>query len=335
MNEDELARVQDMPKVELHLHLEGGAPPAFIRGLAQEKQTDLSAIFTPEGGYAYRDFWHFLDVYEAACSVLKSPQDFARLTTAVLEESAANGVKYSECFLSPDFCGGGDLGAWREYLAAIEEAADAAERAHGITLRGIITCIRHFGPEQAKPIARCAAETAGDWIVGFGMGGNERVGAQRDYAWAFDCAREAGLHLTTHAGEWNGPSEVRAAVEDLGVTRIGHGVRAIEDLATVDMLAERDITLEVCPGSNVFLGIYPEMAEHPVAKLRERGVKVTLSTDDPPFFQTSLRQEYAALAQAFGWTEDVFAEINQTALASAFCTDETKAAVKTRLERAS
>ena len=167
MDEDALQRIAEMPKLELHLHIEGGAPPAFIRGLAQEKRIDLSGVFRPDGSYAFRDFMHFLSVYEVATSVLTSPEDYARLVTAVLEESAANGVVYSETFLSPDFCGGGDVAAWREYLHAMIEAADAAERAHGITLRGIVTCIRHFGPEQAKTAALCAAETAGDWLVGF------------------------------------------------------------------------------------------------------------------------------------------------------------------------
>ena len=141
--------VAALPKVELHTHLEGCAPPAFIAGLAREKSVDLSGIFTASGGYAFRDFWHFLQVYEAATSVLQSPADFARLTRAVLQDRAEDGVIYMETFLSPDFCGGGDLAAWREYLHAIIEAADAAERDFGITLRGIVTCIRHFGPERA------------------------------------------------------------------------------------------------------------------------------------------------------------------------------------------
>src|SRR6056297_3453170 len=139
--------MKDLKKIELHLHLEGGAPPAFIRGLAAEKKTDISGIFNPDGSYAYRDFWHFLEVYEAATSVLTRPEDYARLTRAVLEESAAAGVVYSETFLSPDFCGGRDVGAWTDYLPAIREAAEEAERQDGITLRGIVTCIRHFGPE--------------------------------------------------------------------------------------------------------------------------------------------------------------------------------------------
>jgi adenosine deaminase len=141
----------------------------------------------------------------------------------------------------------------------MREAADQAERQLGITLRGIITCIRHFGPDKARETARCAAETAGDWITGFGIAGDEKIGAPKDFRWSFDCAREAGLRLTAHAGEWGGPDSVRDAVRDLEVERIGHGVRAIEDLALVDELAEKGIVLEVCPGSNVVLGVYPEL----------------------------------------------------------------------------
>jgi adenosine deaminase len=323
--------MRDIPKIELHLHLEGGAPPSFIRGLAREKNVDLSGIFREDGGYTYRDFWHFLEVYEAATGVLTSPEDYARLTTAVLEESAANGVVYCETFLSPDFCGGGDVGAWREYLTAIREAADAAEAAHGITLRGIITCIRHFGPERARPIARCAAETAGDWITGFGMAGDELKGKPGDFLWSFDCAREAGLRITVHAGEWGGAQSVRDALDALNPERIGHGVQAIEDLALVDRLAEDGIVLECCPGSNVFLGVFKDWRSHPIEKLRERGVKVTVSTDDPPFFGITVTSDYENLNRHFGWDEEVFAEVNRTALEAAFCDAATKEIIAKRL----
>lgn len=324
--------VADLPKIELHLHHEGAAPPAFIRQLAHEKKMDLSGIFKPDGSYDFRDFAHFLSVYEAASEVLTGPEEFRRLTLAVLEESAANGVVYSETFLSPDFCGGGDVAAWRDYLAAIQDAADEAEAKLGITLRGVITCVRHFGPEQAKASAVCAAETAGDWIVGFGMGGNEGVGRQGDFAWSFDCAREAGLRLTTHAGEFGGPESVRDAVRDLRVERVGHGVRAIEDADLVHELQDRGTVLEVCPGSNVVLGLYPNFAAHPIARLRDAGVKVTVSTDDPPFFHTTMRREYEMLAQAFDWTERDFADLNTTALEAAFCDEDTRTRVKKRLE---
>lgn len=321
-----------LPKVELHLHLEGAAPPAFIRGLAQEKHIDISGIFDERGQYRFADFWDFLRVYEAACTPLQTPDDFRRLTLAVLEESARSGVIYSEAFLSPDFCGGGDLGAWREYLHAIEDAAAQAEREMGITLRGIITCIRHFGPDKARTIARCAAETAGRFITGFGIAGDETAGQPRDFAWSFDCAREAGLRLTAHAGEWGGPQSVRDALTDLRVERIGHGVRAIEDPRLVDDLAERGIVLEVCAGSNVALGLYADFAAHPVARLAERGVIVTLSTDDPPFFHTTLVREYEALAHAFGWTEADFRAINAQAARAAFCDEATRQDILKRLE---
>ena len=172
------------PKVELHLHFEGAAPPDFIRQLAFEQKVDLSKIFNEDGSYKYRDFDHFLEVYEAATSVLKTPEHFARLCSAVLERSAENGVVYCETFLSPDFCGGADVSAWREYLHAIEEAAAKADRDMGITLRGIVTPIRHFGPEQAKKAALCAAETKGDFIVGLGMGGAEMMHRPGDFAYS-------------------------------------------------------------------------------------------------------------------------------------------------------
>jgi len=323
---------RDHPKVELHLHLEGGAPPAFIRGLAAEKRMDLSRIFRDDGGYAYRDFAHFLKVYEAACTVLRTPEDYHRLTLAVLEQSAANGVVYSETFISPDFCGGGDVAAWRDYLAAIEAAAREAEGRFGITLRGIVTCIRHFGPDRARFPALCAAETAGPFLRGFGMAGAETVGRPRDYTWAFDCAREAGLHLTCHAGEWGGPGMVADTLRDLAPERIGHGVSAARDPALIDRLAEDGIVLEVCPGSNVFLGATGDWPHHPIAALMDKGVKVTVSTDDPPFFHTSMTREFEMLDRTFGWGEAEFAALNRTALDAAFCGAETKQRIADRLK---
>jgi adenosine deaminase len=249
-----------------------------------------------------------------------------------LEDCAAHGVIYCESFLSPDFCGGSDVAAWKEYLHAMQEAAAQAEARDGIVMRGIVTCIRHFGPEKARASALCAAETAGDWITGFGIAGDEAQGKPRDFAWSFDLAREAGLRLTAHAGEWGGPQSVRDALDDLRVERIGHGVRAIEDMALVERLAEDGVVLEVCPGSNVTLGLYPNWGKHPIQRLREQGVKVTVSTDDPPFFHTTMTREYEELEHAFGWGAADFAEISRTALDAAFCDTETKARLADRLK---
>lgn len=318
-----------LPKLELHLHLEGAAPPAFIRQLGAEKGIALDGVFDANGSYVYNDFEGFLKVYEAATEVLQSPEDFARLTTAVLEQSRAEGVIYTEAFISPDFCGGRDPGAWREYLAAIEDAARAVA---GIEMRGIVTCIRHFGPDAARETAHCAAETAGGFITGFGMGGNEGMHRAADFAAAFAQAGEAGLGLTSHAGEFGGPESVRETLDHLKVTRVGHGVRAIEDGDLMVRLAAEGIHLEVCPGSNVSLGVHANITAHPIDKMRSSGVPVCISTDDPPFFHTTLTEEYTALAAAFGWDEATFRDINRTAARAAFCDDATRAALLTRLE---
>jgi len=324
---------KDLKKIELHHHLEGAAPPAFVRDMAKAKNLDVSGIFDARGAYDYADFLQFLNVYEHATAPFKSPDDYALLTAVVLGEAAEHGVVYLESFLSPDFCGGRDVGAWKEYLAAMQEAAEAAESMN-ITLRGIVTAIRHFGPDAARETAICAQETAGDFIVGFGLAGDENTLTPADYAPAFDAAREAGLHLTAHAGEWGGAKSVREAIEHLKIERVGHGVHAIQDPALVDYLAASGIVLEVCPGSNVALGVYPSFKDHPIKKLRDAGVKVTVSTDDPPFFHTTMTREYEELNRAFGWDEDDFAALNRVALEAAFCDDATRARIAQRLEAA-
>ncbi len=326
--------MRELPKIELHHHIEGAAPPALIRDLAREKSVDIGGVFDAAGNYAYNDFWDFLKVYEAATSVLTSPEDYHRLTLAVLEDCAAHGVIYLESFLSPDFCGGRDIGAWREYLHAMQEAAALAEARDGITMRGIVTCVRHFGPQKARETALCAAETAGDWVVGFGMGGDEKAGVAADFAYAFDMTREAGLRLTSHAGEWGGAQSVWDTLRDLRVERIGHGVQSIDDPALVDHIVEQGIVLEVCPGSNIALQVYPGWYDHPIARLQERGVKVTVSTDDPPFFHTTMTHEYERLSDTLGWETEQFLALNKIAAEAAFCDEDMKARLIDRLEKA-
>ncbi len=322
---------KSMQKVEIHHHIEGAAPPKFIAGLAREKNIDLSKIFDGDGNYAYQGFTEFLNIYEAACQPLTGPQEFYRLTQAILAEAAEEGVVYLETFISPDFCGGGDLSAWRDYLAAIELAASEAERDMGITLRGIVTAVRHFEPEKAKLSARCAAETAGDFIVGFGMGGAETHLRPRDFAYSFDMAKEARLQLTCHAGEWGGAAMVAETVRDLGVNRIGHGIHVMQDANLVAECIEKDIVFEVCPGSNVVLQAVPDWNSHPIVQMRDAGLKVTVSTDDPPFFHTTMTREFEMLNKTFGWDTADFDALNQTALDAAYCDDDTRAKVAKRI----
>ncbi len=320
----------EIPKTELHLHLEGAAPPDFIRRLAAEKGVGMDGVFDADGAYVWSDFVEFLRTYERACEVLKTPEDFGRLVSAVLKEQMVHGVIYTEMFLAPDFCGGGDLVAWKEYLAAMSEAAEAS----AVEVRFIPTCVRHFGPEQARVSARLSAETAGGLVTGFGMGGDESAHSAADFAYAFDMAREAGLGLTSHAGEVEGPSSVVETMDALKVSRIGHGVRSIEDPALVRRLADEGVVLEVCPGSNIALGIFTDYKAHPIAALRDAGVLLTVSTDDPPYFHTDMSAEYRGLHAALGWKRDDFDAINRAAMNAAFCDEDTKARMLARFNGA-
>lgn len=320
----------DIAKTELHLHLEGAAPPAFIRQLAEEKRVNMEGVFDENGAYVWTTFVEFLATYERACEVLKTPEDFARLVSAVLEEQAAHGVIYTEMFLAPDFCGGGDLVAWKEYLAAMSEAALASE----VEARFISTCVRHMGPEQARITARVSAETAGGLLTGFGMGGDESQFTAADFAYAFDMAREAGLGLTSHAGEVEGPNSVRETLDALKVSRVGHGVRSVEDPELVKRIADEGVVLEVCPGSNVALSVFPDLKSHAITALRDAGVVVTVSTDDPPYFHTDMTSEYRELSEQLGWTLPDFDAINRAAMQAAFCDEATRSKLMARFNGA-
>lgn len=319
-----------IPKLELHLHIEGATPPDLARAVAAEKGVDVSRIFDAAGAYVADDFTVFLQTYDRVAQLFSTPEDYRRLTEAVLGQCAANGVIYAELFLSPTAFGY-DAGRWAEFTAAIDEGADAAEAAHGIVCRLIPVAIRHHPPEQAPELVDILSRVPRGRMTGFGLAGDERMGAPADWAPAFRAAGEAGFRLTAHAGEFGGPDSVRGALDHLRVERIGHGVRAIEDPALVARLAEERVTLEVCPGSNVALRLYPNLAAHPVDALRRAGCAITISTDDPPYFHTDMGRECENLAETFGYGADEFAAIARDALSAAFCDDATKARLAARL----
>ena len=181
--------------------------------------------------------------------------------------------------------------------------------------------MRNFGVERAVRVARYAAAHPHPYVVGFNMAGDEENFPAGDYAEAFATVADAGLGCTVHAGEWAGPESVRAAL-GLPVTRIGHGVRSIEEPALVEELAERGIVLECCPTSNVVLDLFPSYEDHPLPRLKEAGVKITLGSDDPPYFGASIGGEYAVCAERFGFDDAALREITRTAVEAAFC-DET------------
>jgi adenosine deaminase len=317
------------PKVELHLHLEGGAPPALSARLARYRGVDMTGVIE-NGRYVWHDFTSFLAAYDRVSALYDTPEAQAALTEAVLRSAAANGVVYAELILSPDHVGA-DAVAWSEHLAAVTEGAAKARSVTGIEARGIATGVRHFGTEAVTRAARMAVEVMHPFVVGFNLAGDERAGDVRDFAPAFDAAREAGLGLTAHAGEVCGPESVAAVLDELRVRRVGHGVRAVDDPALVARLAAEEIVLEVCPGSNLALGLYADMHAHPLRRLVAAGCRVTLSTDDPPFFGTTMAREYALAAGALGPEHPALDGFAATALQAAFCDDALKAKLAARL----
>jgi len=310
-----------IPKAELHCHLEGSVPPVLARELAARNGLDLPAgLFADDGHYAWRDFLSFLDSYDRVCGVLRKPRDFGDILYSYLQRTAAEGAVYVEMFCSPERpkALGIPYAAW---VGALADAIDRARRDFGIEARIIAICIRHLGPERALALAQQMVAEPHPYVVALGMGGDEAKFSPADFAPAYRLAHDEGYGCTIHAGEVRGPESVWAAIRDLPVTRIGHGVRSIEDPALVEELARRGIALEVCPGSNVALGLYPNRNAHPLHRLIEAGVRVTLSSDDPPFFHTTLGTEY----DQAGLDDAALRKITRTAIETSFADEATKA----------
>ena len=319
-----------IPKAELHVHLEGTAPPALVRRLAERNGLRVpDGLFDSSERFAYSDFLDFLRTYDIAASVIRSGEDYRDVTYEYLAGCARDGALYVELTASPDHAALVGLSD-EEHLAGIARGIDDARRDHGIEGRILISCVRNFGVEQALRVARHAAERPHAYVVGFSMAGDEENYPAHDYAEAFHIAAEAGLGCTVHAGEWAGAYSVRSALE-LPVTRISHGVRSIEDPELVAELAERGIVLECCPTSNVVLGVFPSYERHPLPRLVEAGVRVTLGSDDPPYFGASVGGEYAICRERFGFDDEALRDITRTAIEAAFCEESLKQGLMERV----
>jgi adenosine deaminase len=316
-------------KAELHCHIEGAASPELVIRQAQKYGADPSP-FIRDGAFVWSDFTSFLAAYDFSASLFRSEDDYARLADHYLTSLARDGAIYSEIFISPDHAEKAGLSP-QAYATALGEGMERARARTGIEARMIVIGIRHFGVQAVETAARFAARCRHPLVTGFGMAGEERFGELEDYVRAFEIAREAGLGITVHAGELAGWESVAAALDFINPSRIGHGVRAIENPDMVKRIAERGVVLECCPGSNVALGVFPSFAEHPFPKLRAAGCKVTLNSDDPPYFRTSLKREYDMAAEHFGMSEKDLAAITRTALEAAFVDRATKSALLAKL----
>jgi adenosine deaminase len=305
------------------VHLEGTAPPALVRRLAERNGLRVpDGLFDSSERFAYTDFLDFLRTYDMAASVIRTGRDYRDVTYEYLAGCARDGALYVELTASPDHAALVGLSD-EEHLGGIARGIDDARADHGIEGRILISCVRNFGVEQALRVARHAAERPHPYVVGFSMAGDEENYAAHDYADAFRIAAEAGLGCTVHAGEWAGADSVRGALE-LPVTRISHGVRSIEDPALVAELAAREIVLECCPTSNVVLGVFPSYEQHPLPRLIAAGVRVTLGSDDPPYFGASVGGEYSVCRERFGFDDQTLRDITRTAIDAAFCEESLK-----------
>jgi adenosine deaminase len=321
-----------MPKVELHVHLEGAMRPAILLELARRNGIELPA--RDEAGlkrwFRFRDFEHFVKIYLTCSSALRHPEDFELLALDFLAEQAYQKVVYSEVHftIGTHIAAGKDGEAIRQALAA---AISEGERRYGVVMRLIPDIVRNVGPALADTTLEWALAGRDSGVVALGLSGSEARFGNEPFARHFEAAAVAGLHRVAHAGEHAGADSIRSALDLCDPERIGHGVRAIDDPTLVAELARRRIPLEVCPTSNVALGVYPSIAAHPVDRLWKAGVPLSVNTDDPAFFGTNLTREYLRLHETFGYGAAELAGLSLAALHQSFLPAEPKAAMETEL----
>src|SRR5262244_1940428 len=307
------------PKAELHLHLEGSIRPAIVSQLAACHGTPI-AEEEARLRYSYTDFLGFLDAFKWVTSFLRTPEDYALIAQDLAEQLLTENVVYAEVTLS--------VGVMLRRGQSPEKNFEAILRAvepfesRGLKLFWIFDAVRQFGPDAAQQIVYAARNCASRKIVAFGIGGDELSIPTADFRRVYNSASSLGLHLLMHAGEIGGPEKVREAIELLDVERIGHGIAAIHDSSLMDLLADRRIPLELCPGSNVLTGALARqlsqpdttIESHPLPRLLRHGIPVTLSTDDPTMFHTDLATEYRN-AHRMGLSESELSSLVQSSFA--------------------
>lgn len=317
-----------LPKVELHLHLEGSIRPGTLRELARTKgrlhqETEDWIQNRLRTNFHYRSAQEFLEAFKLLTLLLDTPQDYALATLRLCEWLAQQNVKYAEVTLSAGVI------LWKKQsvdaiFEAILEAAHQAEQRLGLRLQWIFDAIRHFGAGHGRQVLACACRFREHGVVAFGIGGDEQRGPAELFTEVYREARDMGLRLTAHAGESAGPESIRAAIELLGAERIGHGLSAAGDSSVMALLRERRIPLEVCPTSNVCTGLVPLFQDHPLPAFMRAGLVVTLNSDDPGLFGTSLENEFEAAAANFALTPRQLAGLSENAIRASFLTENEK-----------
>jgi adenosine deaminase/aminodeoxyfutalosine deaminase len=281
-----------LPKAELHLHLEGSVEPETLHELDPATPVEEFRAL-----YRYEDFDAFLRAFGAVGKRLRAPRDYGLVARRLLERLAAQNVRYAEIIVAAGVV------LWKgQEFGPIFEAVREAAAGSPVEVRWILDAVRQFGVEHAMAVAKLAAERVDRQVVAFGIGGSEARGPAEWFTEVFAFAKSAGLHLTAHAGESEGPESVWAALR-LGAERIGHGIAAVRDRELMRHLRDHDIPLEICLTSNLVTGVVERLEDHPVRRLFDAGVPITLSTDDPAMFACTLLGEYQLAARQFGFSE--------------------------------
>lgn len=316
----------NLKKAELHVHLEGTISPDLAKKLAKRNNVTLpNGLVAPdEKSYLSKDFLDFLKVYDTLASVIKNPQDYYDITFDYLKSNAQEHAIYIEMMYSPDHAEQSSGIPSKEHLAAIQQAIDDAKNQFDVVGRIIITAVRHFGIEACERVAKQAAIDKFPCVTGFGLGGDEAKFPPKLFTKTYQIAADAGLECTVHAGEFDSAKGMEEAMKNLPITRIGHGVRVIYSPDIMAMVKDKGIALEVCPTSNIFLGLFKDMSSHPFPKLYEAGIKVSINSDDPPFMSTTLAQEYQRIQDSYHYSDDTMNNITRMAIEAAFVDEKTR-----------
>jgi aminodeoxyfutalosine deaminase len=313
--------ILSLPKAELHLHLEGSIDPVTLLEL-RKRHGKGSTLEEVETLYQYKDFTGFLMAFKAITEDLQTAADYEFVVYGLMQKLKAENVLHAEVYVSVG------VNLWRKQdFAAIfeglERGRERGERDFGISLLWIFDAVRQFGQEKAKSVAELAVRYKERGVVGFGIGGDEAKAGPELFREVYGYAGENGLRLTAHAGESAGPDSVWGAL-NLRAERIGHGLTAWHDPELVEELSRRQIPVEICITSNLRTGVCSTIAEHPVRRYFDQGIMVTLNSDDPAVFETTLAGEYQLAQDAFSFTNEHLRELARNSFEASFLPAEKK-----------